>query len=171
MRKLTPVLYKENNMNTTYRKRREKLLKDKKAPYFAVFYGVNNPDLPLPFDRNFYYFTGLKNVTQVLVIKKDENGNPIEDPLDCIIYDANGNELKAWKAVCDYLTSFSKNEQGISEVPEYYRTTQNRKVVTSSFSPRAMFKNTIKYFYIIVGIVLLIILIFFIIICYINKFF
>ena len=61
-------------MNTTYRKRREKLLKDKKAPYFAVFYGVNNPDLPLPFDRNFYYFTGLKNVTQVLVIKKDENG-------------------------------------------------------------------------------------------------
>ena len=61
-------------MNSIYRERREKLLKDKKTPYFAVFYGVNNPDLPLPFDRNFYYFTGLKNVTQVLVIKKDENG-------------------------------------------------------------------------------------------------
>ena len=103
------------------------------------------------------------------VVPKDENGKPIEDPLDCIIYDANGNELKAWKAVCDYLTSFSKNEQGISEVPEYYRTTQNRKVVTNSFSPRAMFKNTSKYFYIIVGIILLIILIFFIIIRSIVK--
>ena len=92
------------------------------------------------------------------VVPKDENGNPIKDPYDCIIYDENGNELKAWVALCDYLSSFSSNEDGISEIPEYYAMTHDRKVVNDSFTPRAMFKNTSKYFYIIVAICLLIIL-------------
>ena len=91
------------------------------------------------------------------VVPKDENGNPITDIKTCIIYDENGNELKAWAALCKYLSSFSRNSEGISVIPEYYNTLHNRKVVTDSLSPRAMFKNTSKYFYIVVAILLLII--------------
>lgn len=61
-------------MQKLCRQRREALLENKTTPYIAVFFGRNNPDLPLPFDRNFYYFTGEKDVTQVLVITKDDNG-------------------------------------------------------------------------------------------------
>ena len=92
------------------------------------------------------------------VVPKDENGNPIEDPYDCIIYDENGNELKAWVAFVEYLQSFESNEEGISEIPAYYNEYHNRKVVNDSFTLRAMFKNTSKYFYIILAICLLIIL-------------
>lgn len=98
------------------------------------------------------------------VVPKNADGDPVSDPYDCIIYDKDGNEVKAWIAFSEYLESFSKNEQGISVIPEYYRTTHNRKVVNNSLSPKAMFKNTSKFFYIfIVIIILLILLIFFII--------
>lgn len=93
----------------------------------------------------------------ISVVPKNENGEPITDYRDCIIYDKNGNELKAWIAVEKYLASFSHNSDGVSEIPEYYATTHSRKVATSSFAPRAMFKNTSKFFYIIVAILLLII--------------
>ncbi len=92
------------------------------------------------------------------VVPKDENGNPIKDPYDSIIYDENGNELKAWVAFAEYLQSFESNEEGISEIPAYYNDYHNRKVVNDSFTLRAMFKNTSKYFYIILTICLLIIL-------------
>ena len=74
------------------------------------------------------------------------------------IYDENGNELKAWVAFAEYLQSFESNEEGISEIPAYYNDYHNRKVVNDSFTLRAMFKNTSKYFYIILTICLLIIL-------------
>ena len=104
------------------------------------------------------------------VVPKDENGVPIEDPMDFIIYDSEGNELKAWVALVEYLGSFESNEEGISEVPEYYNEYHNRKVVNDSHTFRAMFKNTSKYFFIIVAICLLIILlIVFIIRCIVKK--
>jgi len=93
------------------------------------------------------------------VVPKDVNGNPVSDPMQCIIYDSDGNELKAWKALCDYMMTFEKDENGVSIIPAYYSAKQNRRVVNSSLSPRAMFKNTSKFFYIIVAILLLIILI------------
>lgn len=91
------------------------------------------------------------------VVPKDENGNAITDPLSCIVYDDNGNELKAWVALSNYLSSFSGNDKGISVIPEYYRETQGRKVVNDSLTPRAMFKNTSVFFYIVLAILLLII--------------
>lgn len=93
------------------------------------------------------------------VIPKDKNGNPITDVNSCIIYDENGNELKAWVALVDYLGSFEKNDQGISEIPQYYAETQNRKVVNDEISLRSMFANTSMFFYAFVAIILLIILI------------
>ena len=98
------------------------------------------------------------------VIPKDKDGNPITNNEDQIIYDENGNELKGWIALVDYLDSFPGNEQGVSVIPRYYAETRGRKVVNDSFTPRALFKNTSKYFVIIVAILLLIILLIIIII-------
>jgi len=93
------------------------------------------------------------------VVPKDADGNEITNPADCIIYDDNGNELKAWIAVVDYLESFSHNEQGVSQIPEYYNEYHGRKAVNASLSPRAMFKNTSRFFYIVVAIILLLVII------------
>ena len=103
------------------------------------------------------------------VIPKDENGNPISDPFDCIIYNEDGSELKAWIALKDYMGSFAENEQGISQIPDYYASTQDRKIVNDSWGPRAMFKNTSKYAVIIVVFVLLLILLLIVIIRAIVK--
>lgn len=96
----------------------------------------------------------------ISVVPKFEDGTPIGDDIDsCIIYDKNGNEVKAWSAFSEYLASFSKNSQGVSQVPEYYAETHHRKVVTDSLSPVAMFKNTSKYFYIVMAVIILLIVI------------
>ena len=98
------------------------------------------------------------------LVPKDANGNPLTDPMECIIYDENGEELKAWKSLCDYMMTFEKDANGVSVIPAYYSAKQNRRVVNASLSPRAMFKNTSKFFYIIVAVLLLIILLIIVII-------
>lgn len=93
------------------------------------------------------------------VIPKDENGDEITNFENCIIYDSDGNELKAWVALEKYLDSFSGDETGMSQVPEYYASYLNRKVVTDSHSPRAMFKNTSVFFYAVVAIIIVLVII------------
>lgn len=72
---------------------------------------------------------------------KDAQGNEIsmENLENYIIY-VNGQELKAWVCVADYLDSFEKTD-GISRIPEYYSTTHNRKVIEDDSSIRAVIKN------------------------------
>lgn len=92
---------------------------------------------------------------------KDQNGNPITDYEDHIIYDGD-REVKAWYAVASYLDSFAGDE-----IPAYYGTTQGRKTKIDSWSPAEMFKQPNKIFamaagavalmaVIVVGIVLLV---------------
>lgn len=90
------------------------------------------------------------------VVPKDEKGEPINDYDSAIIYDENGNELKAWIALEKYLQSFAANESGLSTIPDYYADYHGRKVVNASLSPRALFKNTSKYFYIVLVTIILI---------------
>lgn len=92
------------------------------------------------------------------VVPKDKDGNPITDPMDAIIYDKDGNEVKAWVALSEYMMSFSKGEDGVSIIPDYYSMPQNRRIKNQSWGIRAMFKNTSKFFYIIMAILILFIL-------------
>lgn len=39
---------------------------------------------------------------------KQANGTPVTDFADCILYDANGNELKEWYALAAYLEQFGR---------------------------------------------------------------
>ena len=78
------------------------------------------------------------------VTPKDAEGNeiPIEKLEDYIVY-RNGQELKAWVCVADYLDSFEKTE-GKSVIPEYYSTTQKRKIIDDDNSIGAILRNPNK---------------------------
>lgn len=97
------------------------------------------------------------------VTPKDAQGNeiPIEQLEDYIVH-RNGQELKAWVCVANYLDSFEKID-GKSVIPEYYSTTQNRKNIDDDNSIGAIVKNPNKIAVAIVsiaaGIVLLLIVI------------
>ena len=62
---------------------------------------------------------------------KQANGTPVTDFADCILYDANGNELKEWYALAAYLEQFG--EDGL---PDRYADPANGcKQVSDSFTP------------------------------------
>ncbi|NBH12931.1 bifunctional metallophosphatase/5'-nucleotidase [Lachnospiraceae bacterium] len=75
------------------------------------------------------------------VVPRDAKGREIsaEELEEHIIY-TDGRELKAWVCVANYLDSFEKTE-GISQIPEYYRTTQNRKRIENDGSILAIMRN------------------------------
>lgn len=100
---------------------------------------------------------------------KDKNGNPVTDMDQAVIYDNDGNELKAWVALSRYLQSFPKNEYGISVIPEYYDTFHNRKVNENTWNPVSLFKNSNKFFYIFNGIIILLIVLVVVIIRAVRK--
>ncbi len=77
------------------------------------------------------------------IVPKDAQGNeiPIEQLEEHIIY-VDGQELKAWECVARYLDSFEKETEAKEpEIPEYYSTTHDRKVVENDSSLGAVLKN------------------------------
>ena len=67
---------------------------------------------------------------------KMADGTPVTDFNDCILRDAEGNELKEWYALAAYLDSFG--EEGL---PEPYEDTDGRKTVSHSWDPAILLKN------------------------------
>ena len=79
----------------------------------------------------------LSSVTEVShgllkVVPKHEDGTPVTDFTDVIVYQADGSELKAWDAIAQYMQSFEKDADGISRIPSYYAKTHDRKVIDDS---------------------------------------
>ena len=89
------------------------------------------------------------------IVPKHADGTPVTNFEDCIVYDGD-KELKGWVAIADYLSSFEKNEDGISEIPEYYSTVRGRKNVDDSRDFFSLVKNPNKYAVIIVAAVVVI---------------
>ena len=67
---------------------------------------------------------------------KDKNGEVIKDFNKHIVKDGNGGELKEWYALASYIDSFDGDK-----VPNYYKTTHNRKIIDNSFNPIKLFKQ------------------------------
>lgn len=89
------------------------------------------------------------------LVPKYADGTPVEDFEDVIIYE-NGSELKAWDAIARYMQSFPDSDgDGIANVPEYYDSLHDRKVVEDSRNIGDLLKNPNKY----VGMILIVILI------------
>ena len=79
------------------------------------------------------------------IVPKYPDGTPIQDFEDVIITE-NGRELKAWDAIARYMASFEDTDgDGIPNVPEYYRTFHDRKVVETSRSPAALLKKPNRF--------------------------
>ena len=88
---------------------------------------------------------------------KFADGTPIENIEDAIILN-NGQEIKAWAAIAAYLESLEDtNGDGIADVPEYYASPLNRKVVEDSTAISDLLKKPNKYAVIIIiaGIIII----------------
>ncbi len=100
---------------------------------------------------------------------KDENGNPIESLEDAIIY-VEGEELKAWTAIAEYMESFEDTDgDGVPNVPEYYEGKQDRKIINDSKNILQLVKNPNKYAAMIIGVVIVVIAILIALILLIKK--
>ena len=83
---------------------------------------------------------------------KQANGTPVTNFADCILYDANGNELKEWYALAAYLEQFG--EDGL---PDRYADPANGcKQVSDSFTPGQLLAGWNGITWVVLGIVLLI---------------
>lgn len=93
------------------------------------------------------------------IVPKFADGTPIENYEDAVLLD-DGQELKAWVAIADYMKSFADTDgDGIGNVPEKYSTLEGRKVVEDSKNIIDLLKNPNKFFFMIVGVVLVVLLI------------
>jgi hypothetical protein len=86
---------------------------------------------------------GEKSFGLMSIVPKTKDGKAITDFEKNIIYDTeNGNktELKEWYAVVQYLQSFEQ-EDGVSQIPDYYQETHGRKVIDHSRNIIKLVKN------------------------------
>ncbi len=61
------------------------------------------------------------------ITPKDADGNPVTDFYEYSLKNQEGEEIKEWVAMVNYLRSFDKNEEGVPELPEIYKDVQGRK--------------------------------------------
>jgi len=97
------------------------------------------------------------------ITPKDENGNPIVDFEEHLIYDGS-RELKEWVALAQYLQSFAP-VNGIPKVPAYYNQLHGRKVEILSRSPAALLAKPNKFFFLLAGVILLLLAIIIVPVC------
>lgn len=104
------------------------------------------------------------------IVPKFADGTPVENYEDAIIMDGD-QELKAWKAIADYMSSFEDTDgDGIGNVPEKYGKTEGRKVVEDSKKIGDLLKNPNRFFFMIVGVILLLLAVIFALVFFIVKF-
>lgn len=100
---------------------------------------------------------------------KNKDGKPIENLEDQAIMEGD-RELKAWDAIARYMQSFDDTDgDGIANVPEYYASLHDRKVVDNSKNIIDLVKNPNKFAVMIVLICLVILVIFVLVTVLIRK--
>ena len=88
------------------------------------------------------------------IVPKFADGTPIENYEDAIIT-VEGQELKAWVAIAQYLESFEDTDgDSIGNVPAKYAEAEGRKVVEDSKKIGDLLSNPNKFFFAIIGIIL-----------------
>ena len=103
------------------------------------------------------------------IVPKFEDGTPIENYADAIIMKGD-QELKAWVAIADYMSSFEDTDgDGIGNVPAKYGTVEGRKVVEDSKNILDLVKNPNKFFFMIMGVILLLLAIITAVVVFIVK--
>lgn len=96
---------------------------------------------------------------------KQANGTPVTDFADCILYDANGNELKEWYALAAYLEQFG--EDGL---PDRYADPANGcKQVSDSFAPGQLLAGWNGITWAVLGIALLLLALILLLIRFLRR--
>ena len=87
------------------------------------------------------------------ITPRDEQGNPIatEDLVNYVVKDANGNPLKEWDAIADYLYEMD------GEMDARYSKTDGRKVVYASWNPVDLLKNANVFTYVLLVVIIVLI--------------
>lgn len=88
----------------------------------------------------------------ISIVPKDKEGNPIKNMDDAIIYD-NGKEVKAWNSICQYMQSFEKNSDGLSQIPDKYAKPDGRKNNDTNWNLWDLVRNPNKYAAMIIGVI------------------
>ncbi len=83
------------------------------------------------------------------ITPRDIDGNPIEvnELVNYVIKDENGNPLKEWYAIANYLNSMDNN------MDVRYSKPDGRKIVYSSLNPVKLFRNANIFTYIVLAVV------------------
>jgi 5'-nucleotidase / UDP-sugar diphosphatase len=122
----------------------EILLEDEQGSYQPLDYSSDNTRL-YKIVTNIYNATFLKVIGGftsgiLTIVPKDKAGNPIED-LGTVRVDGDKNqagiqEIKDWTALMGYVRTFDDRDgDGIPEIPEQYRQTEDRQVKAPSLNP------------------------------------
>ena len=80
---------------------------------------------------------------------KDAAGNVVTDYDTLILHDAQGNEVKAWVALADYLNSFGADGQ----IPADYATPFGRKLISDSYNLWELVKAPNKTTGMLIGVI------------------
>lgn len=103
-----------------------------------------------------------KSMGIIALVPKTKDGSKITDFNTQIIKDSNGGEIKEWQSVAEYLQSFDK-VNGVPQIPDYYASTHDRKVVSDSHSLSAILGSpnsfAVKVYVVVVVIAALIVFI------------
>ena len=90
----------------------------------------------------------------VSITPRDEHGYPIatEDLVNYVVKDENGNPLKEWDAIADYLYEMN----GVMD--ERYAKPDGRKVIYASWNIADLLRNANVYTYILIAIISILII-------------
>lgn len=95
----------------------------------------------------------------ISIVPKFADGTSIENFEDAILMKGN-QELKAWVAIADYMSSFEDTDgDGCGNVPEKYGALEGRKVAEDSKNIIDLIKSPNKFFFMIVGVIILLLVI------------
>ena len=75
------------------------------------------------------------------ITPKDANGNPIKDFYKYALKGTDGNDIKEWVALKNFLGSFDPNQEGIAELPSCYQGDLSRKIKTAKTGFKEMAKR------------------------------
>lgn len=103
------------------------------------------------------------------IVPKFADGTPIENYEDAIIMSGE-QELKAWAAIAEYMTSFDDTDaNGIPDVPAKYGTLEGRKVVEDSKNIGDLLKNPNKFFFMIAALIVVVVAVIIAVVLLVRK--
>ena len=99
------------------------------------------------------------------ITPRDEQGNPIAvaDLVNYVVKDENGNPLKEWYAIADYLDSME------GDIDSRYTEADGRKIVYASLNPIKLLRGANIFTYIVLALILVIAAVITLVVCAIVR--